>query len=63
MVRPSRTWFGTKLAAGAAHYLVGCTVAPGFDFADFELAEPELNRVIRGSRGSDPPAVRRPGWG
>jgi predicted cupin superfamily sugar epimerase len=37
------TWFGTELAAVASHCLVGCTVAPGFDFADFELAEgPEL---------------------
>jgi predicted cupin superfamily sugar epimerase len=33
------TWFGVELAAHAAHCLVGCTVAPGFDFADFELAE------------------------
>jgi uncharacterized protein len=37
------TWFGTELVAGAWHCLVGCSVAPGFDFADFELAEgPEL---------------------
>jgi predicted cupin superfamily sugar epimerase len=28
-----------------SHVLFGCTVAPGFDFADFELAEgPELAR-------------------
>ena len=37
------TWFGTLLDAGATHGLMGCTVAPGFEFADFELAEgPEL---------------------
>jgi len=37
------TWFAVELAAGASHCLFGCTVAPGFDFADFELAEgPEL---------------------
>ena len=37
------TWFGTVLTAGASHCLVGCTVAPGFEFDDFELAEgPEL---------------------
>ncbi|MET0594353.1 MAG: cupin domain-containing protein [Polyangiaceae bacterium] len=42
-VIPAGTWFGTELAPGASHCLVGCTVAPGFDFADFELAEgPEL---------------------
>lgn len=43
VVVPARAWFGTELAPGAAHCLVGCTVAPGFEFADFELAEgPEL---------------------
>jgi len=43
IVVPAGTWFGTELAAGASHCLVGCTVAPGFEFADFELAEgPEL---------------------
>lgn len=43
IVVPAGTWFGTALAAGASHCLVGCTVAPGFEFADFELAEgPEL---------------------
>jgi predicted cupin superfamily sugar epimerase len=39
------TWFGTELVAGASHCLMGCTVAPGFDFADFELAQgPELSK-------------------
>lgn len=43
IVVPAGTWFGTELAAGASHCLVGCTVAPGFEFADFELAQgPEL---------------------
>ena len=37
------TWFAVELAPGASHCLFGCTVAPGFDFADFELsAGPEL---------------------
>ena len=40
---PAGTWFGTQLAPGADYCLVGCTVAPGFEFGDFELAEgPEL---------------------
>ncbi len=38
-VVPAGCWFGSKPAAGTAYSLVGCTVAPGFDFADFELAE------------------------
>jgi predicted cupin superfamily sugar epimerase len=40
---PAGTWFGTELPAGVPYCLWGCTVAPGFYFADFELAEgPEL---------------------
>jgi predicted cupin superfamily sugar epimerase len=43
VVIPAGTWFGTELVTGASHCLVGCTVAPGFEFADFELAQgPEL---------------------
>jgi len=43
IVVPAGTWFGTELRPGASHCLVGCTVAPGFEFADFELAQgPEL---------------------
>lgn len=42
-VVPRGAWFGSRLLAGTEgrgdHALVGCTVAPGFDFADFELAE------------------------
>lgn len=34
-------WFGSRVAAGGSFALVGCTVAPGFDFADFEMAERE----------------------
>ena len=32
-------WFGSKPMAGSDFSLVGCTVAPGFDFADFDLAD------------------------
>lgn len=50
IVMPAGTWFGTALVAGASHCLVGCTVAPGFDFADFELAEgPELETRYPGA--------------
>jgi len=31
-------WFASRLKDAASFALVGCTVAPGFDFADFELA-------------------------
>lgn len=30
-------WFGSCLEDANSFALVGCTVAPGFDFADFEL--------------------------
>lgn len=35
---PHGDWFASEVTTGFA--LVGCTVSPGFDFADFELAEP-----------------------
>ena len=34
-------WFASKVKDGKSFALVGCTVAPGFDFEDFELAERE----------------------
>ena len=34
-------WFGAALASAETYALVGCTVAPGFDFADLELARPD----------------------
>lgn len=37
---PAGCWFGAE-PAGSGYALVGCTVAPGFDFADFDLAERE----------------------
>ena len=38
-VVPAGAWFGSCLADGAAFALLGCTVAPGFHFDDFEMAE------------------------
>ena len=38
LVVPAGTWFAAELDAGASHALFGCTVAPGFEFADLELA-------------------------
>lgn len=34
-------WFGSSVATDNAWSLVGCTVAPGFDFKDFEMAKRE----------------------
>ena len=41
-VVPANTWFASRVATGGSFSLVGCTVAPGFDFADFCLADRAL---------------------
>ncbi len=54
-VIPAGCWFGAAVNRPRAYALVGCTVAPGFDFADFEpgdrrqlLAQyPQHARLIR----------------
>ncbi|MBX2901388.1 MAG: cupin domain-containing protein [Cyclobacteriaceae bacterium] len=35
---PAGCWFGAVLEAIDSYALCGCTVAPGFDFTDFEMA-------------------------
>ena len=40
-VVPAGCWFGAEIPANGAYSLVGCTVAPGFDFADFEIGDRE----------------------
>lgn len=52
----ANTWFASRVAAGGSFALVGCTVAPGFDFADFCLADratlvaefPQYSHLITG---------------
>lgn len=49
-VVPAGCWFASRPAAGSRYSFVGCTVAPGFDFADFELAKAEeLTRAYPGN--------------
>jgi predicted cupin superfamily sugar epimerase len=38
---PANTWFASSVKQRQGYSLVSCTVAPGFDFADFELASRE----------------------
>jgi len=53
-VVPANCWFASRPAKESKFCFVGCTVAPGFDFADFELANatelvgqyPLLERLI-----------------
>jgi len=61
LVIPAGTWFGAELVSGASHCLIGCTVAPGFEFGDFELAAgdalaqqfpdaaPRIQRMLEGA--------------
>jgi len=47
-------WFAAKIKSGKGYSLVSCTVAPGFEFKDFELADknyllkqyPKLQSII-----------------
>lgn len=36
---PAGTWFAAQPAAEHGFTLAGCTVSPGFDFSDFEMAK------------------------
>ena len=40
-VVPAGCWFGAELIGFGMYTLVGCCVAPGFDFNDFEMASGE----------------------
>ena len=39
VVIPAGEWFGGEVAPGGSFVLVGCTVAPGFEFEDLEMAD------------------------
>ena len=39
LVVPGGCWFASSVPAKNSYAFVGCTVAPGFEFDDFELAE------------------------
>jgi predicted cupin superfamily sugar epimerase len=41
-VVPANCWFASKPAPLSLFCFVGCTVSPGFDFADFELANAKV---------------------
>lgn len=41
VLMPAGVWFAAEPAPGTDFTLAGCTVSPGFDFRDFEMAEKE----------------------
>lgn len=54
LLLPAQTWFAAGLANGKGYALVSCSVSPGFDFLDFEMAKrtdlldefPDLEEII-----------------
>jgi uncharacterized protein len=54
LVVPAGTWQGARLLAGGDYALMGTTMSPGFDYADFEAADggrlcrdyPEFSELI-----------------
>lgn len=42
---PGGAWFGAEVEPGTPFALVGCTVAPGFEFVDFEMGDREALRA------------------
>lgn len=41
VVVPAGLWFAARVKNGSGYSLVSCTVAPGFDYMDFELGTKE----------------------
>lgn len=41
VIIPKDTWFAAEVLALNSYTLISCTVSPGFDFRDFELAKRE----------------------
>lgn len=39
IIIPAGTWFGGYLKNNDSYSLIGCTMSPGFDYQDFELAK------------------------
>jgi predicted cupin superfamily sugar epimerase len=42
LVVPHGVWQGARLAAGGKFALLGCTVSPGFEYADYESGSRQL---------------------
>lgn len=58
-VVPGGTWQGSRLLSGA-WALLGTTMAPGFDFADCELASPTILDAFAAHRDILAPLLPRP---
>jgi predicted cupin superfamily sugar epimerase len=45
LVVPKNVWQGSRLVAGGSVALLGCSVSPGFDYADYESGS--LERLLK----------------
>ena len=57
LVVPAGVWQGTRLVGDTGFAFLGCTVAPGFDYADYQSASRaeltrEMAQVRRGDRAT-----------
>ncbi len=53
VVVPRGVWQGTRLVPGGRYALLGCTVSPGFDFADYEQGDREILSRAHPGRAAD----------
>lgn len=56
-VVPAGEWFGAHMDAPRGYSLVGCTVSPGFDYTDWELADGATLRGQFASASSETRAI------
>jgi len=60
-VVPAGSWFAMAPQGSAVYSLIGCTVSPGFDFADFELASAKVAPAgVPWARGSASVQISNP---
>ena len=50
LIVTANTWFAARIPGGVGYSLVSCSVSPGFDFDDFELANHEMFESFSGDR-------------
>jgi uncharacterized protein len=51
LIVPKNTWQGSRLIAGGKVALIGCTVSPGFDYADYETGKRDELATAAGEHG------------
>lgn len=59
VVVPKNCWFAASVVNKTGFVLAGCTVAPGFDFADFEMADLSLAKQFPELKNEILPFIRK----